>query len=322
MASSSQIRRNAHPSLADRNWGEAGESFAEFLRSFTIVLNNSTVGVALYDQNLHCCALNAALAAMSGVPATEQIGKTFRQIFGEEAREFEVAFHGVFDGGRSLPNFEFAAKLPATKEPRRWLANFYPINNESGRVRLVATTFSEVTRRSSLEQRLGQLIGKPMANGLREPSVGEEKCSELSTRSVELVKRSLDLIKSSMSLRCYVSRTRIEAGLMRRGSFLSLARGQRFMPQLGRAHGRPGEDLSSRRGSLEKSKPSAGGPSPREQQVVGLLAEGKSNKEMAVILELSTRTVEAYRARAMARLNLHSVAELVRYAVRNNLTRS
>jgi len=60
-------------------------------------------------------------------------------------------------------------------------------------------------------------------------------------------------------------------------------------------------------------------PSPRERQVMQLLAEGKANKEMAAILELSTRTVEMYRARLMAKLKLHSVAELVRYAVRHNL---
>lgn len=60
-------------------------------------------------------------------------------------------------------------------------------------------------------------------------------------------------------------------------------------------------------------------PSPRERQVIRLLAEGKANKEMAAVLELSTRTVEMYRARIMAKLKLHSVAELVRYAVRHNL---
>jgi two-component system CheB/CheR fusion protein len=63
-------------------------------------------------------------------------------------------------------------------------------------------------------------------------------------------------------------------------------------------------------------------PSQRERQVVRLLAEGKSNKEMAAILELSTRTVETYRARVMAKLKVHSVGELVRYAVRNNLTQA
>lgn len=57
----------------------------------------------------------------------------------------------------------------------------------------------------------------------------------------------------------------------------------------------------------------------RERQVVQLLAEGKSNKEMANLLNLSVRTVESHRAKIMQKLNIQSLGELVRYAVRNNL---
>ncbi len=59
--------------------------------------------------------------------------------------------------------------------------------------------------------------------------------------------------------------------------------------------------------------------SHRERQVIQLLATGKSNKEMAAILNISVRTVETYRARVMLKLGLHSLAELVRYALRNNM---
>ena len=50
------------------------------------------------------------------------------------------------------------------------------------------------------------------------------------------------------------------------------------------------------------------------------LAEGKSNKEVASILEISTRIVEAHRANIMGKLRLRSLSELVRYAIRNELT--
>jgi DNA-binding CsgD family transcriptional regulator len=259
---------------------------------------------------------------MSGVPAMGHIGKTFRQVFGREAQDFEAAFHGVFGTGSSLSNFEFAAQLPATMKPGRWLVNFYPIRDESGRVRLIATTFSEATRRSSLEHRLCQLTDKLRADDSCAPSLRGEEFAELSARSLELVKRSLELIKSSMTLRCYVSETRIEAGLTRLASFLTLAQGQRSISHPARRQGGSEVDRSCHRGVPDKSKLRASGPSPRERQIVGLLAEGKSNKEMAAILNLSTRTVEAYRARVMAKLNLHSVAELVRYAVRNNFTQA
>jgi len=59
--------------------------------------------------------------------------------------------------------------------------------------------------------------------------------------------------------------------------------------------------------------------SPRERQIVQLLAEGRSNKEVAAALSISTRTVENHRAKVMDKLNLHSLSDLVRYAIRNNI---
>ncbi len=57
----------------------------------------------------------------------------------------------------------------------------------------------------------------------------------------------------------------------------------------------------------------------REREVVQLLAEGRSNKEIAALLHISTRTVENHRAKTMDKLKLRSFGELVRYAVRNNI---
>jgi len=57
----------------------------------------------------------------------------------------------------------------------------------------------------------------------------------------------------------------------------------------------------------------------REREIIQLLAEGKSNKEIAVALNISTRTVEAHRANIMNKLNLDSLSSLVRYAIRNNI---
>jgi two-component system, NarL family, response regulator NreC len=57
----------------------------------------------------------------------------------------------------------------------------------------------------------------------------------------------------------------------------------------------------------------------REKEVLQLLAEGKSNKEVATVLDLSTYTVETHRNRLMQKLNLHSSAEIVLYAVRKKI---
>jgi len=58
---------------------------------------------------------------------------------------------------------------------------------------------------------------------------------------------------------------------------------------------------------------------PRQKETIQLLAEGKTNKEVAAILHVSIKTVEAHRANIMTKLNLHSVTELVHYAIRNEI---
>jgi DNA-binding NarL/FixJ family response regulator len=57
----------------------------------------------------------------------------------------------------------------------------------------------------------------------------------------------------------------------------------------------------------------------REREVIQLLAEGKTSKEVAVALSLSVKTAETHRTNLMRKLDLHSVADLTRYAVRNGI---
>ena len=57
----------------------------------------------------------------------------------------------------------------------------------------------------------------------------------------------------------------------------------------------------------------------REKEVLQLLAEGKSNKEAAALLNVSPTTVETHRTRMMQKLNLHNTAEIVLYAVRKKI---
>ncbi len=59
----------------------------------------------------------------------------------------------------------------------------------------------------------------------------------------------------------------------------------------------------------------------REKEVLQLLAEGKTNKEVAALLNLSPYTVESHRTNLMQKLNVHNTAEIVLYAVRKNIVR-
>lgn len=72
---------------------------------------------------------------------------------------------------------------------------------------------------------------------------------------------------------------------------------------------------------LDGKRASAGGSelTPREREIVQLLAEGKSNKEVAAVLGISVKTAETHRAAIMHKLQLDSFAELVRYAIRQKI---
>jgi DNA-binding NarL/FixJ family response regulator len=74
--------------------------------------------------------------------------------------------------------------------------------------------------------------------------------------------------------------------------------------------------------SVERRRPGAdasGRLTPREREVLQLITEARSNKEIGTLLGMSTKTAETHRAHIMAKLNLHSVSELVRYAIRNRI---
>ena len=72
------------------------------------------------------------------------------------------------------------------------------------------------------------------------------------------------------------------------------------------------------RANPRRSKKSSG-LTAREREVLQLLAEGQANKQVAARLGITTKTAETHRARIMAKLKLHSMNELVRYAIRNRI---
>ncbi len=79
-------------------------------------------------------------------------------------------------------------------------------------------------------------------------------------------------------------------------------------------------------GFLEKGTTAAKGEppklptlTPREREVIQLLAEGKSSKEVASLLNLSTKTAETHRSNIMRKLDIHSIRDLVVYAVKNDI---
>ena len=295
------------------------EPFTGNLGSLNSLLHNSTIGVALFDGNLHCRGFNGAFRRMLSVSPKRHIGKQLHQVFPGGTPKLELAFRRVWSSGNSLSNLEWTAQLSEGADLRRWVVNFYPVTDESRQVRLVATTFSEVTKGRCAELKLSGLRDKFHSQVLRQPVVFGDEFSEISARTFELVTRSIALLKSSLCLRFHTSRAQLGAALVRHALYMTAepAYESALAPVLPQSDSdmdpEPSQDTPNETDLL------AGCPSPRERQVLRFLADGKSSKEIGSILDISTRTVECYRARIMLKLGLHSTAALVRYAVRNNI---
>jgi DNA-binding NarL/FixJ family response regulator len=156
-------------------------------------------------------------------------------------------------------------------------------------------------------------VGLPELNGLE---VTRRVLSEMPVAvlivtvhdSEEVVQAALDAGASGYMLKAEAGRTLIEAvrSILRDGRFIS----ERLHASAARAS--PDTQGPSSRGSASRL-------TSREREVLQLLAEGAANKEIATALGITTKTAETHRARIMAKLELHSMSELVRYAVRNRI---
>src|SRR5262249_1710769 len=158
-------------------------------------------------------------------------------------------------------------------------------------------------------------IGMPQLNGLEAArqilkNQPETKVLVLSVyESEQLVEEVLDAGARGYVLKSDASRDLVRAieELQLNHTFFTSRVGQLVLETyLGkRAHG--------------KMKGGSSPLTPREREVVQLLAEGKSSKEVAVALNLSVKTAETHRANIMRKLDVHSISELVLYAVKNNI---
>ena len=70
---------------------------------------------------------------------------------------------------------------------------------------------------------------------------------------------------------------------------------------------------------VQRREPGQDPLTPRERQVLQLVAEGKSTKEVAVVLDISVKTADSHRTRLMKKLGIHETAGLVRYAIRRGV---
>jgi DNA-binding NarL/FixJ family response regulator len=155
-----------------------------------------------------------------------------------------------------------------------------------------------------------ELDGVEVARQIREAVPDTEVLVLTMHESGQMVRRALDagargyLLKSDLT-ECLVNAVQ------------AVSQGERFLtPKVSEI---VLEGFLKARSRHRQGDPASPRTTPREIEVIRLLAEGKTNKETAALLGITVRTVETHRAKIMVKLGLHSLTELIHYAMRHGI---
>jgi two-component system, NarL family, response regulator NreC len=153
-------------------------------------------------------------------------------------------------------------------------------------------------------------IAMPMLNGI--DASREIASASPKTQAILLTVHSEDqyvLEAVRAGIRGYVLKTQVTEDLMR--AIREVASGALYLS--------PSVSETVLRALRAKSHASADPLTPREREVLRLIADGKTTKQVAQLLGVSAKTADAHRTRLMAKLDIHETASLVRYAIRRGL---
>jgi PAS domain S-box-containing protein len=101
-------------------------------------------GFALLDRDLRFCEVNAAMAAINGLPASEHLGRTVAEILPTLAPTIEPLLREVFDTATPVLDVEIYGDLNSSNVTRRWLASYYPVRSRGGTVTAVDAVVREL----------------------------------------------------------------------------------------------------------------------------------------------------------------------------------
>ena len=255
------------------------------------LFSSPVIGVAVLDTRMCFRAVNSPLARMSGLPVPGHLGRKLRHVLGAAAPKIETAMDHVFQTGKPI-SLELTAELPRRPGLGHWMESIFPIRDARGRVARVAAVVLEVTEKTDLEKSLNPLVGNLLQ--IRANLKTELRLHSRTGERPELFGRSIELAEQCIA------------------TVQSLWKVPRLQASPGNSQV-PFDDKHSR------DEIDARMLSPQEHRVLQLIADGKNNKEAGALLGISTRTVECYRARLMRKVEIHTLAHLVRFAVRNKI---
>ena len=147
-SSSSDESRFSHP-----------EALNEPEKLLAAYFSSSTVGLGILDSELRYLAINHTLAAMNGIPASEHIGRTVREVLGDFADEAEPRLRHILKTGEPA-NFEISSKLASREDVGHWILHYLPIHDENGAVSRICAVVVEITAQKEMEQSLRDVGGK------------------------------------------------------------------------------------------------------------------------------------------------------------------
>jgi PAS domain S-box-containing protein len=116
--------------------------------------DSAPIGLAVVSRDYRYLRVNRELAAINGVPAEQHIGRTLREVLGEEGSRIEPIIDQVFATGAAISNLEFSGRsLAEPGQLRHFLAGFYPNADEHGTVAAVGGWVIEISERKTAEER-------------------------------------------------------------------------------------------------------------------------------------------------------------------------
>jgi formate hydrogenlyase transcriptional activator len=135
------------------------EALSEPEKLLAAYFSSTTVGLCILDFNLRYLAINNTLAKINGVPASDHLGKTVREVLGDFADVIEPEFQRVLSVQEPV-HFEISATLPTRTEANHFIVHYLPIQDGSGAVTRIAAVVVEITTQKRLEQSLKDVGGK------------------------------------------------------------------------------------------------------------------------------------------------------------------
>lgn len=133
----------------------ASETVRRQLGEIEAIYTTAPIGLCFIDTDLRFIRINSQLASINGLPVSEHIGRTLREVLPEMADDLEPLYHQVIASGTPILNLEVKGTIGSQPGvERHWLICYYPQKDENNRVLGVNAMVQEITERKQAEKKL------------------------------------------------------------------------------------------------------------------------------------------------------------------------